>query len=67
MLAFVAVITGAIVFWVMAVVVEVVHPFAAVTVKLYVPGKFTTGVAAVLPLTMPGPVQRYVPPPVPVN
>jgi hypothetical protein len=48
----------------MAVVVVVVQPLVAVTVKLYVPGKFTIGLAVAAPAVIPGPVQEYVPPPV---
>ena len=36
-----------------------VHPFAGfVTVKVYVPGAFTVGVAVVPPETIPGPAHE---------
>ena len=40
-----------------------VHPFVlSVTVMVYVPGAFTTGVVVVPPDTIPGPDQLYVTP-----
>ena len=39
----------------------------SVTVKLYVPPAFTTGLAVVAPLIMLGPLQLYAPPPPPVS
>ena len=44
-----------------------VQPLAAVTVKLYVPGKLTVGVDVAPPAVIPGPDHAYVPPPVPVK
>jgi hypothetical protein len=58
---------GAIVFCVIAVVVVVLQPLSAVTVKLYVPGKFMVGLAVAAPAVIPGPVHAYVPPPVAVK
>ena len=54
-LALVAVIVGAVVFWVTAVLAVAVQPLAAVTIKLYAPGKLTIGVAVAPPAVIPGP------------
>jgi hypothetical protein len=58
---------GAVVFCETDVLAVAVQPLAAVTVKLYVPGKLTEGVAVEPPLVIPGPDQLYVPPPEPVK
>ena len=42
-------------FCVMAVLAVAVQPLAAVTVKLYAPGKLTVGVAVAPPAVIPGP------------
>ena len=44
-------------------VAVLVQPFEPVTVTVYVPAELTVGFAVVLPLTMPDPDQRNVPPP----
>ena len=49
-----------------ATLVEV-QPAAEVTVKEKGPGPFTVGLAEVPPLTIPVPLQTYVPPPEPVR
>jgi hypothetical protein len=41
------------------------QPKLLVTIKLYVPATFTLGVAELPPETIPGPLQLYVPPPLP--
>jgi hypothetical protein len=65
--AFVAVATGAVVFCVIEVFAVAIQPLAAVTVNVYVPGKFTVGDDVEPPDVIPGPLQLYVPPPPPVK
>ena len=58
---------GGVVFVETFTLVDAVQLLAAVTIRLYVPPAFTTGLAVPAPLTIPGPLQLYVPPPVPVK
>lgn len=59
--------TGLTVFCVIVVLAVAVHPFAAVTITVNVPGVLIVGLAVVGLVIVPGPVQLYPPPPVPVK